>query len=133
AIKFGPMAAAFKGNATLERRDDDRVATLRGEGVDSLSNSRARGDVTYAIVEKDDHQCRVNVSLAYSLQGPLAQFSRSGLVRAFVKRMIADFGDRKSTRLNSSHVKNSYAVFCLKKKTQEVILTLALSTRLGIE
>src|SRR5690606_41184307 len=24
-------------------------------------------------------------------------------------------GDRKSTRLNSSHVKSSYAVFCLKK------------------
>src|SRR5690606_41660525 len=24
--------------------------------------------------------------------------------------------DRKSTRLNSSHVKTSYAVFCLKKK-----------------
>src|SRR5690606_41244927 len=24
--------------------------------------------------------------------------------------------NRKSTRLNSSHVKNSYAVFCLKKK-----------------
>src|SRR5690606_41927745 len=27
-----------------------------------------------------------------------------------------DHGDRKSTRLNSSHVKISYAVFCLKKK-----------------
>src|SRR5690606_40798731 len=26
--------------------------------------------------------------------------------------------DRKSTRLNSSHVKISYAVFCLQKKTQ---------------
>src|SRR5690606_40710071 len=26
------------------------------------------------------------------------------------------FSDRKSTRLNSSHVKISYAVFCLKKK-----------------
>src|SRR5690625_7752883 len=26
-------------------------------------------------------------------------------------------GDRKSTRLNSSHVALSYAVFCLKKKT----------------
>src|SRR5207249_11828943 len=34
------------------------------------------------------------------------------------------FGDRKSTRLNSSHVSNSYAVFCLKKKSflQEVPL-----------
>src|SRR5690554_7236959 len=29
---------------------------------------------------------------------------------------IAANGDRKSTRLNSSHVRISYAVFCLKKK-----------------
>src|SRR5215813_14735865 len=28
------------------------------------------------------------------------------------------FEDRKSTRLNSSHVRISYAVFCLKKKKQ---------------
>src|SRR5204863_3182597 len=28
--------------------------------------------------------------------------------------------DRKSTRLNSSHVESSYAVFCLKKKTGRV-------------
>ena len=27
-------------------------------------------------------------------------------------------GDRKSTRLNSSHITSSYAVFCLKKKTE---------------
>src|SRR5690606_40426467 len=31
--------------------------------------------------------------------------------------------DRKSTRLNSSHVKISYAVFCLKKKKQTKIRT----------
>src|SRR5690606_32687783 len=31
--------------------------------------------------------------------------------------------DRKSTRLNSSHVKNSYAVFCLKKKSLLTVLT----------
>src|SRR3712207_8755039 len=29
-----------------------------------------------------------------------------------------DAGDRKSTRLNSSHANISYAVFCLKKQTQ---------------
>src|SRR5437588_2081169 len=28
-------------------------------------------------------------------------------------------GDRKSTRLNSSHTVNSYAVFCLKKKKKK--------------
>src|SRR5436305_14954176 len=32
--------------------------------------------------------------------------------------------DRKSTRLNSSHVRISYAVFCLKKKkTQNIYIT----------
>src|SRR5690349_23084938 len=30
------------------------------------------------------------------------------------------FGDRKSTRLNSSHVEISYAVFCLKKKIKRI-------------
>src|SRR5690625_7103417 len=32
------------------------------------------------------------------------------------KSFISHCGDRKSTRLNSSHVAISYAVFCLKKK-----------------
>src|SRR5690554_7685509 len=31
-------------------------------------------------------------------------------------RSLGTFKDRKSTRLNSSHVRISYAVFCLKKK-----------------
>src|SRR5256885_6374903 len=30
--------------------------------------------------------------------------------------VLLDLGDRKSTRLNSSHLVISYAVFCLKKK-----------------
>src|SRR5205807_9011391 len=42
---------------------------------------------------------------------PRARASRSQLPRA---------GDRKSTRLNSSHLVISYAVFCLKKKKKLV-------------
>src|SRR3989442_8606086 len=37
---------------------------------------------------------------------------RSPLLRS----QFQEFLDRKSTRLNSSHVRISYAVFCLKKK-----------------
>src|SRR5204863_9914813 len=40
--------------------------------------------------------------------------SRSG----WPARRWSGSGDRKSTRLNSSHVEISYAVFCLKKKTR---------------
>src|SRR5690349_23741247 len=37
-----------------------------------------------------------------------------------------DERDRKSTRLNSSHVEISYAVFCLKKKNKVILLTFSL-------
>ncbi len=99
AIKFGPMNAAFKGVATLERDDADMSAVLRGSGQDSLSQSRAKGDVSYRVTSMADDRSRVDVDLLYSLQGPLAQFSRSGLVQDFVKRMIADFGRNVSLRL----------------------------------
>src|SRR5436309_7517759 len=39
--------------------------------------------------------------------------------RRFPREVEADLEDRKSTRLNSSHVKISYAVFCLKKKIKK--------------
>src|SRR5689334_24169327 len=38
-------------------------------------------------------------------------------------------GDRKSTRLNSSHSSISYAVFCLKKKTIQMSNVIASSRR----
>src|SRR5256885_344796 len=38
-------------------------------------------------------------------------------------RAGAETGDRKSTRLNSSHLVNSYAVFCLKEKSTAIRLT----------
>src|SRR5262245_64595790 len=40
-------------------------------------------------------------------------------IKGIVRRQVdvhAIIGDRKSTRLNSSHLGISYAVFCLKKK-----------------
>src|SRR5690606_40297178 len=39
-----------------------------------------------------------------------------GLVGKYRYNFTGGSEDRKSTRLNSSHVKISYAVFCLKKK-----------------
>src|SRR3712207_8506651 len=49
--------------------------------------------------------------------GPSAQgIQRGGLGAG--EHPAPDQADRKSTRLNSSHANISYAVFCLKKKTQ---------------
>src|SRR5438067_3101900 len=61
-------------------------------------------------------------------RGPHPRGDRRGLgardVRAVPRRHgargTARTSDRKSTRLNSSHVSISYAVFCLKKKKKKL-------------
>src|SRR3712207_8584230 len=41
--------------------------------------------------------------------------------RLLGRRSSSEVGDRKSTRLNSSHANISYAVFCLKKKKTDPV------------
>src|SRR3712207_7187116 len=52
-------------------------------------------------------------------QGEFASFLRADPEqrRGLLQKV---FGDRKSTRLNSSHANISYAVFCLKKKNVDM-------------
>src|SRR2546422_6433503 len=47
---------------------------------------------------------------------------------AYPQTAVWTYGDRKSTRLNSSHGYISYAVFCLEKKKRSNALTRLLST-----
>src|SRR2546422_8468025 len=61
---------------------------------------------------RDRHRLRRSVSGAerFLVTGAL------GCIGAWTCALLAEEGDRKSTRLNSSHGYISYAVFCLKKK-----------------
>src|SRR5690606_41797573 len=49
-----------------------------------------------------------------------AGFKGGEIVDAASRQSSRGIEDRKSTRLNSSHVKNSYAVFCLKKQKRQL-------------
>src|SRR3712207_8294400 len=57
----------------------------------------------------DEHQVGVVGRVQLAPVRAALQVGRPGDV-------VLDAGDRKSTRLNSSHANISYAVFCLKKK-----------------
>src|SRR5207253_11093577 len=99
-----PSAPPLYLHSFPTRRSSD-LAELQ---VDTL-RSRFGGDHNFAPFAKIIDQRGAHVS---SL-GP------RDTIRSDVTRqpfLIDGFRDRKSTRLNSSHVAISYAVFCLKKK-----------------
>src|SRR5256885_12051351 len=53
---------------------------------------------------------------AQRYEGAVARYAPEVAARAELYRDVGRPVDRKSTRLNSSHLVISYAVFCLKKK-----------------
>src|SRR5690625_6384426 len=82
------------------------VCTLRG----SLSGKHS-GRV-FSLPFKGKNSCSIGkVTREIFLQVELQPLPG---VPGFRQGDSRDAGDRKSTRLNSSHVANSYAVFCLK-------------------
>ena len=101
STKFGPMKASFAGAADLERDEAAKRGAIKGGGTDSLSGSRARGDISYRLSDAGNGRTRVSVAIDYSLQGPLAQFSRGGLVKEFVRKMVADFAANLNARLGA--------------------------------
>src|SRR2546426_4725465 len=58
--------------------------------------------------------CSSALTKSHRCISPIATSSRATSVRTWLLKL-----DRKSTRLNSSHLVISYAVFCLKKKNAE--------------
>src|SRR5205807_3457327 len=51
----------------------------------------------------------------------VAKLGQFGVFLEELVHLVAEGTDRKSTRLNSSHLVISYAVFCLKKKKSAVL------------
>src|SRR5207245_3843342 len=74
--------------------------------------------ITDAVVRPGPARIGQRVTLRPRAVDPRQQRSgRHELHRRYAARRSWLSGDRKSTRLNSSHGSISYAVFCLKKKT----------------
>src|SRR2546428_1966846 len=77
------------------------------------SNPRVVGGIN---LEGDCSDSRIVGDVMYLVSNRYPWYSGLGTTGSGTK------GDRKSTRLNSSHDQISYAVFCLKKKLPSLVL-----------
>ena len=103
-IKLGPITSAFSGLVQIERDNENYSAIVRGVGRDPISASRARAIIAYQIHAADDEVSQVSVSVKFLLAGPLAQFSRSGLLRNVADHLTKKFAGNLEVRLSGATV-----------------------------
>src|SRR5699024_11630142 len=100
---------------TFKREVTENVKTLFRKTIEEATPQQLYQAVSYAVKEAiiDDW---IATQETYDKEDPKVVYYMSMeflMGRALGNNLIKD---RKSTRLNSSHVSISYAVFCLKKK-----------------
>src|SRR5256885_7754166 len=74
----------------------------------------------------DDAGLRIDVDIGH-VDSRRRTHSNGIIEHGLIEAGLHAVGDRKSTRLNSSHLVISYAVFCLKKKKKNIIHQMILS------
>ena len=88
AIKLGPIAAAFNGEARVIRDADMQRGMILGAGRDRLSASRASAEIEYRLsAEQGTAATQVDITVGALLLGPLAQFGRSAIVSDLAARI----------------------------------------------
>src|SRR5947207_13061374 len=114
------LSGTLSAEAAAKLRDRD------GESVDEVRKKAAlSGNLQDVKLAGGHYKAFVELHIE---QGPLLERARTSLgivksiaapasLRISIEGAGGHAGDRKSTRLNSSHTVISYAVFCLKKKT----------------
>ena len=102
-------AAAWRPASTFPYAPRRRK-TVRGAGIDSLSKTRAKGHLADRVSPAAlTGRTRIEVRLQYSLVGPLAQFSSSGLVKDFAQRLMIEFAKNLKERITKPELPHRQA------------------------
>lgn len=109
-IKAGPMSTTFSGVGAIDRDDSHFRGVLSGGGNDSRGNSRANGNIRYRLSETNQGaSTNIDLEIEYMLTGPLAQFSRGGIIREIVGRLVDSFAQNLQNSMDTGRIPDADA------------------------
>lgn len=101
-VQLGPIKAAFAGEAEVTRDDAAHSGTIKGAGRDGKNATRVNAAVEYRLVPVNDATTRIELKVDYGITGPLAQFSRVGIVKEIAGSITKMFAANLGKMLDSS-------------------------------
>lgn len=101
-VQLGPIKAAFAGEAEVSRDDASHSGTIKGAGRDGKNATRVNATVEYRLVPVNDATTRIELKVDYGITGPLAQFSRAGIVKEIAGSITKMFSANLGKMLDSS-------------------------------
>jgi aerobic carbon-monoxide dehydrogenase small subunit len=110
-VRVGPISADFHGTAEIDRDPGTHSGTIQGSGRDQRSASATYGLIRYRLLPAEGDATRVELNVGYRLTGPLAQFSRSNLVRDIASRLMGVFAQNVEAQLTGAQERAPEAEF----------------------
>ena len=92
AVKIGPMALSFGGEATIEEQDEAaRRVRVAARGTDAKGRGGAQAMMAFVLVA-DGVGTRVDITTDLTLNGAVAQYGRgAGLIKEIANQLVAQF------------------------------------------
>ena len=86
---LGPIESVFAGEGTMAFNDHEYRAEISGAGRDYRTSTRLNARAVLTLRALDEGTTSANLSIDYTLRGPLAQFARPGVVREFASEIAS--------------------------------------------
>ncbi|MEO8039403.1 MAG: SRPBCC family protein [Betaproteobacteria bacterium] len=102
AVKLGPMLAQFGGKGEVAFEAGGYRGRVSGAGADKRSNSRVKGEASFALAAIAENATRVEVVVDYALTGSLAQFSRGSIMKELASVLTRQFSQCLEARLTAA-------------------------------
>src|SRR5690625_4321031 len=110
ALAFNQMGKQLDFHITALRQEKEQLSSILSSMADGVITLNRKGDIV--VINPPAQQFLDKWHFELDSDDKLPE-----RILYLLEKVISEERDRKSTRLNSSHVAISYAVFCLKKKT----------------
>ena len=122
-IQLGPIKAAFAGEAEIVRDEPNYSGTISGAGRDGKNATRVKAGVEYKLVPVSESVTRVDLMVDYNITGPLAQFSRAGIVKDIAGSITKMFASNLDNMLASAAPSKSAQSGSASGNTASAIVT----------